>query len=253
MGANVWLMSKKCYSMAEGKRITGIPPKSHPPPSRLRPNSIPPWRSSARSLHLRQALSPVLGCVRSPRVVIRPREGDGRVERHKRSTELGRRLGRHGGDYAVFTASFSPFRCMKCLSRTSIEFSSCNKALSTFELNPAFDSIGMPICWAPAVCLRGRPTHLRVQPTMNLAWHFAFFFSLTLACSMSVLPCRACLGLSDVALLCLASPPRPTMHTRLSRAHHHLHLLTEPQRLRTDQGSKAPKRVGWVEVDFRRK
>ncbi|KAK1713931.1 hypothetical protein BDP67DRAFT_37311 [Colletotrichum lupini] len=211
---------QKCYSMAKGKRITAIPPKSHSPPSRLRPNFIPPWRSSARSLHLRQAISSVLGCVRSPRVVIRPREGDERVERHKRSTELGRRLGRHGGPIHCIPLTLSVY---ESLSRTSIEFSSCNKALSTFELDPAFDSIGMPICWAPAVCLRGRrPTHLRVQPTMNPAWHFAFSFSVTLARSMSVLPC---LGLSDVALLCLASHPRPTRYTRLSRAHHHLYHL----------------------------
>ncbi|KAK1515719.1 uncharacterized protein CCOS01_12917 [Colletotrichum costaricense] len=142
---------QKCYSMAKSKRITGIPPKSHSPPSRLRPNSIPPWRSSARSLHLRQAISSVLGCVRSPRVVIRPREGDERVERHKRSTELGRRLGRHGGPIHCILLTLSVY---ESLSRTSIEFSSCNKALSTFELNPAFDSIGMPICWASRVSAR---------------------------------------------------------------------------------------------------
>ncbi|UQC91530.1 uncharacterized protein CLUP02_17066 [Colletotrichum lupini] len=123
-------------------------------------------------------------------------------------------------------------------------------SLSLFRY-PAFDSIGMPICWAPAVCLRGRrPTHLRVQPTMNPAWHFAFSFSVTLARSMSVLPC---LGLSDVALLCLASHPRPTRYTRLSRAHHHLYHLPNHNHYGQTRGPRLRRGLAGLRTQFSNK
>lgn len=147
----------------------------------------------------------MLGCVRSLRVVIRPREGDERVERHKRSTELRAAAGKTQGDDLGTHCILLTLSVCECLSRTSTEFSSCNKALSTFELNPAFDSIGMPICWAPAVCLRGRrPTHLRVQPTMNLAWHFAFFLLFD-ACLLNVCPTLSWVVRCCLTLPCLSS------------------------------------------------